>query len=90
MTKFYNKQRDYATNEEAKRGTLCWLCQNATNSGCSWSARFKPVKGWTATPTLIKNAINKRTEEVTLIPSYFVHKCPQFKSIEPIENLEKE
>lgn len=29
--------------------SLCWLCQHATNKyrACPWSAKLKPVPGWT-------------------------------------------
>ena len=46
--------------------TLCWDCANSTNSGCSWSDKFIPVKGWTAV----------RNEEKD---SYQVMKCPLFE-----------
>lgn len=53
-------------------GTLCWDCVNATNSRCSWSKRFIPVEGWTAT----KTRLNVTTRYVE---SYIVHECPQFE-----------
>lgn len=43
--------------------TLCWDCANSTNSGCRWSKRFKPVKGWEA----------KEQKD-----GYLVVKCPEF------------
>lgn len=57
--------------------TLCWNCQNACNSGCSWSKNFIPVEGWEATPTI--------SDRFTNTESYHVHKCPQFKEIPPKE-----
>lgn len=54
------------------RSSLCWDCEKATNSGCSWSKSFKPVKGWEAEPKPIKLTATKN------IDSYLVIKCPQF------------
>lgn len=56
-------------------GTLCWACGNACG-GCEWSALGKPVKGWTAKKTLIRNmdcAAHVRYEH-----SYKVIACPKF------------
>ena len=52
--------------------TLCWRCQNF--SKCSWS-RGKPVKGWDATPTIIKNWNGKGYDKTE---SFIVNSCPQF------------
>ena len=52
--------------------TLCWRCQNF--SKCSWS-RGKPVKGWDATPVVIKETINGERKNIN---SYCVESCPQF------------
>ena len=51
--------------------SLCFDCQNAV-CGCSWSKRFEPVDGWTATPVKI------RSEQKRYIDSYVVKKCPLF------------
>ena len=51
--------------------TLCWDCKNATGS-CSWSEDLKPIKGWKATPTLIKSHNGD-------YPSYIIFECPEFK-----------
>lgn len=53
-------------------GQLCWSCINATNNGCSWSKNFKPVKGWTATPTILTVTTGRTTE------SFSITKCPQY------------
>lgn len=55
-----------------KSGTKCWTCANALG-GCSWSRRFKPVRGWKATPTLIN------TQYVGGTPSFEVHECPEYR-----------
>lgn len=49
---------------------LCWHCQNVC-CGCSWSRCFKPVNGWIAEQTIIKDS----TKDFS---SYKVHKCPEF------------
>jgi len=48
--------------------TLCESCQKSTNSGCAWSDRLQPVKGW----TVKKNA-----------NGYRVLKCPEYLQDEP-------
>ena len=52
--------------------TICWNCANACG-GCCWSKSFKPVDGWTATPTKVYQVKD------CYIDSYVVYKCPQFK-----------
>lgn len=37
-----------------KAPTLCWDCANATNNFCPWAENGKPVDGWKAVPTTIK------------------------------------
>lgn len=83
MPRIYARQRSYVTETTATRGTLCWHCQNATNSGCSWSRSFKPVEGWEATPTIINQGVRRQTGEHELTESFFVHKCPKFIEIPP-------
>ena len=51
--------------------TLCWDCANAVPDGvrgCSWSLRFKPVKGWEA-----------ETDKVHESATYTVLSCPMFE-----------
>ncbi len=52
--------------------TICWSCKNAV-CGCSWSKRFEPVKGWTATLTKLKGYSSGQ-----IIESYNVIKCPEY------------
>ena len=40
--------------QSEKRGQPCILCKRATG-GCSWSDAFKPVDGWVAEPTIVKD-----------------------------------
>lgn len=52
--------------------TLCWSCDNSTNSHkCCWAAG-EPRSDWEATPTRIQNQTKHGT------PSYIVHKCPSY------------
>ena len=48
--------------------SLCWDCAKSTNNGCSWSADFVPVEGWTAVP------MQKKTFD-----SFRVDACPEFE-----------
>lgn len=52
-----------------EKETICWDCQNY--SRCSWNDG-KPVKGWKATPAIIKDSGGD-------IHSYLVEDCPHFK-----------
>lgn len=60
---------------------MCWDCKNAC-CGCCWSQDFKPVPGWKATPTKIKQ------KEGIFIDSYIVHDCPQFEK-DVVNNLKE-
>lgn len=55
-----------------KSNSLCWKCKRAYGL-CSWSHRFKPVKGWEAKPTVLMGG--KRD---IAVQSYEVKKCPLF------------
>jgi hypothetical protein len=57
-----------------KANSLCWQCKRAYGT-CSWSHRFKPVKGWEAIPTRINGEKKSKQPE---IQSYEVKKCPMF------------
>ena len=89
MPRIYARQKGYVTATTATRGTLCWHCQNACNSGCSWSRSFKPVKGWEATPTIIKQGTRTKAENPFFTKSFFVHKCPEFIKIQPKNTIPK-
>lgn len=54
----------------AEKHQLCYECLNYTR--CDWAKRNEPIKGWTATPTMIENSSY-------CIPSYEVIDCPQFE-----------
>ena len=49
---------------------LCWKCGNACG-GCNWSDFLKPVKGWDAEPTIVKDSAGE-------FSSYKIKKCPEF------------
>lgn len=49
---------------------LCWDCKNACG-GCSWSSCFKPVDGWDAKESLVKDSSGD-------FYSYTVKQCPEF------------
>lgn len=55
---------------------LCWNCKRTGGckgvEPCPWAAAFKPVKGWEATPTVI------REKDGTKVESYDVTACPLF------------
>lgn len=64
----------YVPRNKNTKDTLCWDCKKATGgSDCPWANKFKPVEGWTATPTIVKVA-GIREEN-----SFIVHKCPLFE-----------
>ena len=57
------------------------LCQTCFCFDCSWHEWFEPVKGWTATPTIIYNTRNNGSGKQTQyapIKSYCVHDCPLY------------
>ena len=51
-------------------GQPCWVCSRACG-GCEWSESFKPVKGWDAIPTIVKDSKGD-------FSSYIIKKCPKF------------
>ena len=50
-----------------KKATLCWDCKKSTNSGCSWSENFIPVKGWE-----VEKSVGMHYD------SFCVLACPEF------------
>lgn len=56
-----------------KAPTLCWDCAKATNNFCPWAESGKPVDGWKAAPTTIKQNGH------VVAHSYHVIYCPMFK-----------
>lgn len=54
------------------KGQICWRCQNSTGR-CSWSRELKPVEGWVAEPTIVRNKEGK-----VLYSSYKIIFCPEF------------
>jgi hypothetical protein len=58
----------------ASHETLCWKCQRADGK-CRWSREFKPVEGWLAIPTKVKEQ-GKKDQYIT---SFNVYACPEFE-----------
>ena len=57
--------------------TICWCCENATNSkACPWADRAEPVPGWVADDHFIKLHSGSR---VYRSHSFIVKECPLFK-----------
>lgn len=55
---------------------LCWNCANASKPWkCPWVGRGLPVKGWDATPTMIKLW---RRAGAELTHSFDIRECPMF------------
>lgn len=66
-----------------RKDTLCWECRKATaGEDCPWANEFKPVKGWKATPTIVKVTSHTDKRAAQLQDSFIVHKCPLFASDE--------
>lgn len=55
---------------------LCWNCKRTGGckgvKPCPWALAFKPIKGWEATPTVI------REKDGTKVESYDITECPLF------------
>lgn len=65
-------RREHGQHEDGRGAeTLCWSCQKACGSKCSWSRNFTPVEGWDAEETIV-NAGD------LLLQSYRVNACPEF------------
>lgn len=57
-------------NKGDGRGQLCWMCKMATG-GCSWSKSYKPIPGWKAKATIVKDSEGD-------FSSYRIISCPEF------------
>lgn len=51
---------------------ICIDCKKSCGL-CAWSAKLKPVEGWTATP------IKKRVSSGSLVDGFYVVACPKFE-----------
>lgn len=79
---FEPETTDCDSSKFAKRGNICFDCENALG-GCSWSAldpvtgkpQFKPVPGWTATPVVLQE---KNGSYQYKWDTYSITACPQF------------
>ena len=70
--KYCSKSCQHAASKmrQEENRQLCWRCKNACG-GCVWSKEFKPVIGWTAEETIIKDTLGD-------FQSYRITKCPEF------------
>ena len=64
----------------------CWTCKKYAG-GCSWSARYEPVPGWTATPT--RKAASKKSAS-SCIESYDITYCPEYEKDREFEPVKRE
>lgn len=62
-------------NKTEKHSTLCWDCKKSFG-GCAWSREFKPIEGWKAKLTKIKNGVGIYTRNTD---SFDVYECPEFE-----------
>ena len=64
------------SRSQKNRPTLCWDCQRAGRSECSWDRKeAKPVEGWEAIPVKINVGADRRVQNVQ---TYVVINCPLF------------
>ena len=64
----------------SKHDTICWNCKKASGR-CSWSREFKPVEGWRAIPTKVR----EQGKKDKFIPSYDVYECPEFDLLDKLK-----
>ena len=69
------------TKKAYTKPSICWKCKNAVpdeKHGCSWSREFKPVEGWDAEPSVIRNASHRKDVGPVDVDTYLVKACPKF------------
>lgn len=59
-----------AESRALRRGQLCWVCKKATGK-CLWSKSYKPIPGWKAKATIVKDSEGD-------FSSYRIISCPEF------------
>ena len=62
--------KEMKRRRQMEDGQICWRCDNACG-GCCWSSCFKPVNGWVAERTIVKDSNGD-------FSSYRIKKCPEF------------
>ena len=67
----FPEQDKTAPKPKRAKEQLCCTCGNAYG-GCPWSARFEPVEGWTANPTVIVHGSREMS-------SYQILDCPLYE-----------
>lgn len=76
---------DYPFNPSVKANDCCACCvHGGGGSICPWANSGKPVKGWSAIPTVIKT--NNKTAPVTR--SYKILWCPIWEEGDILEGRE--
>lgn len=74
VTKGKNKEKMISDDKFHYTPQPCWSCKKACG-GCNWSAFFKPVDGWVAEPTTIKNSLGDGKKDMG---SYRIISCPEY------------
>ena len=59
----------------APHSQLCWDCAKACG-GCEWSRSFRPVPGWSASPS--RRIQNYGETGFKVIDTYRITACPKF------------
>lgn len=54
---------------------ICWECAKACG-GCTWSAKFEPVAGWSAVKTAVCHVSHGKREWAE---TYRISSCPEFE-----------
>lgn len=78
-----NERKRFSNVPTSGNANICFDCAKACG-GCSWSAvaadgktlLYKPVEGWTATPT--KMIVRKDNGDTQEIETYHITACPEF------------
>ena len=69
------KKQKKAPKVEFQSKQLCWDCANACG-GCEWSRSFRPVPGWSASPS--RRIQNYGETGFKVIDTYRITACPKF------------
>lgn len=56
----------------------CWECSKAVTNGCSWADRCVPVKGWVATPKIVRYKSHTEAHDFKEYTTYDIKYCPEF------------
>lgn len=75
VTKGKSKEKMLSEDKFHYTSQPCWSCKKACG-GCRWSRVGRPIKGWIATPTIIKNSLGDGKGD---LHSYSIEWCPEFE-----------